>query len=84
MPASHGPVVVSSSALRWRGLRSSTVPTLPLARDRGRAEVDLAGAVELVHVVERELVGRSITSIRWRPASSLASTWPRSSPCAIS
>ena len=40
MPASNGPVVVSSSALRWRGLRSSTVPTLPVARDRRGAEVD--------------------------------------------
>ena len=29
-------------------------------------------------------VGRSITSIRWRPASGLASTWPSSWPCAIS
>ena len=55
MPASNGPVVVSSSALRWRGLRSSTVPTLPVARDRRGAEVDVAGALELVLVVEREL-----------------------------
>ena len=42
-PASNGPVVVSSSALRWRGLRSSTMPTLPRALDRRRAEVDAAG-----------------------------------------
>ena len=34
---------VSSSALRWRGLRSSTVPTLPRRATRGGAEVDVPG-----------------------------------------
>ena len=34
--------VVSSSALRWRGLRSSTMPTVPRALDVRLAEVDRA------------------------------------------
>ena len=47
--------MVSSSALRWRGLRSSRTPARRSAPTRGGAEVDLAGAREVVEPVEREL-----------------------------
>ena len=53
--ASNGAVVVSSSALRWRGLRSSTMPTLAAPLDGRLAEVDAARVAQLVEMVEREL-----------------------------
>ena len=65
---SVGPSVSPSSALRWRGLRSSSTAGPPLAGDARRAEVDEPGPA------------RNCRRARARRASARASTRPGGGP----
>ena len=76
--------MVSSSALRWRGLRSSRMPALP-----SRLTWTVPRSAEPVarkssRRSSASAVGRSIAWIRWVPARGEERTCPRNSPWAIS
>ena len=75
---------MSSSALRWRGLRSSSTPARPSRRRCAGPRSATPVARKSSRRSSAAAVGRSIDHTRCAPAAGAASTYESSSPCAIS